>query len=392
MHDLIQQFHKYINGKCSPEEVAMLFEQLDREENKQLKDELIREQLAKDPGSHSANPYIKERLDELLQKILAKIDRPDENKGKIRYMRWWLAAAAVFLLVASITYLEINRKPQPVPVPLVHKATHSDIPAPAMARAILKLDDGKVLDLDSAGNGLLAAQGDVRIMKTAEGQITYKGKESSTIQYNTLTNPRGSKVVSLTLADGTKVWLNAETSLRYPTAFTGKERKVELTGEAYFEVAHNARMPFKVSKAGMTIQVLGTHFNVNAYDNEAVSRITLLEGSVRVSSESKQSMLAPGQQARLQGASIQVINDVNTEEAIAWKNGKFQFSEKTDIGTIMRQLARWYNVDITYQGNVSQHFWGSIPRDITISQVLQKIESTGGVRFRIEGNNIIVMP
>ena len=392
MHDLIQQFHKYIDGRCSPEEVAMLFEQLDREENKQLKDELIREQLAEDLNSHSQKPYIKVRLDELLQKILVKTDWPDENKGKIRYMRWWLAAAAVFLLVASITYLEINRKPKPVPVSMVHKATHSDIPAPAMARAILKLDDGKVLDLDSAGNGLLAAQGDVRIMKTAEGQITYKGKESSTIQYNTLTNPRGSKVVSLRLADGTRVWLNAETSLRYPTAFTGKERKVELTGEAYFEVARNAHMPFKVSKAGMTIQVLGTHFNVNAYDNEAVSRITLLEGSVRVSSESKQSMLVPGQQARLQGANIQVINDINTEEAIAWKNGKIQFSEKTDIGTIIRQLARWYNVDITYQGNVSQHFWGSIPRDITISQVLQKIESTGGVQFRIEGNKIIVMP
>jgi len=191
------------------------------------------------------------------------------------------------------------------------------------------------------------------------------------------------------------VWINVGSSLTYPTAFTGKERKVKITGEAYFEVAHNAGVPFIVQHNGLTVSVLGTHFNVNTYEDEAAERVTLLEGSVRVNKNSLSQLLKPGQQARINNNGIndiKVLNDVNIDEVMAWKDGKFRFGENTDIGTIMRQISRWYNVDIEYKGSVNQRFWGSISKDVNVSQVLKILEATGGVKFKVEGNKIIVMP
>jgi ferric-dicitrate binding protein FerR (iron transport regulator) len=230
---------------------------------------------------------------------------------------------------------------------------------------------------------------------------TLKNK-SSEILYNTISTPRGGQY-QLMLADGSKVWLNAESSLRFPVSFTGQERKVELMGEASVGVAHvssslgggreeAAGMPFKVKVHGMEVEVLGTHFNINSYDNESTIRTTLLEGSVKINKNNSSSLLKPGQQAQMNKAGeIKIINNVDVEEAIAWKEGKFQF-DKADIHDIMRQLARWYDVDVEYKGTVSSHFGGTISRDVNLSQVLNMLHLTGEVNFQIQDKKVVVMP
>jgi hypothetical protein len=268
-----------------------------------------------------------------------------------------------------------------------------DVEAPQSNRAAITLASGHKIYLDSAAKGILVSQGNVKLFKLADGEITYSGSNTAA-EYNTLTNPRGSRPVAMTLTDGTKVWLNAGSSLTYPVAFTGKERNVEITGEAYFEVTHHTGMPFTVKKLGddASILVLGTHFNVNAYDDEAAMKITLLEGAVKVSKGTNSSLLTPGQQAELKDGSIRLINDADMDEVMAWKNGKFQFGEKTGIETIMRQVARWYDVETEYRGKVNRHFWGSISRNVNVSQVLKMLETTGAVHFKMEGMKVIVMP
>jgi ferric-dicitrate binding protein FerR (iron transport regulator) len=219
---------------------------------------------------------------------------------------------------------------------------------------------------------------------------TLKNK-SSEVLYNTISTPRGGQY-ELMLSDGSKVWLNAASSLRFSASFVGKERKVELLGEAYFEVAKNAAMPFKVKVHGMEVEVLGTHFNINSYDNESMIRTTLLEGSVKINKNNSSSLLKPGQQAQMNKAGeIKIINNVDVEEAIAWKEGKFQF-DKADIHDIMRQLARWYDVDVEYKGTVSSHFGGTISRDVNLSQVLNMLHLTGEVNFQIQDKKVLVMP
>jgi ferric-dicitrate binding protein FerR (iron transport regulator) len=225
--------------------------------------------------------------------------------------------------------------------------------------------------------------------------VTYAGNTAEAVGYNTFTIPRGSKPLSLTLSDGSRVWLNVGSSLTYPTAFTGKERRVTITGEAYFEVAHNAAMPFRVQHDDITISVLGTHFNVNTYEDETAERITLLEGSVLVSKKNASKLLEPGQQASIshdEVNNIKVAGGVDLDEVMAWRDGKFRFGESMDIGTIMRQISRWYDVDIEYKGSVKQRFWGSISKSVNVSQVLKILEATGGVKFTVEGNKIIVTP
>jgi ferric-dicitrate binding protein FerR (iron transport regulator) len=238
-------------------------------------------------------------------------------------------------------------------------------------------------------------QGKVKIIQQSTGAISYSGNTAGAISYNTLSVPNGSKPIHLMLSDGSQVWINVGSSLTYPTAFTGNERKVKITGEAYFEVVHNEKIPFIVQNGDLQVKDLGTHFNVNTYQDETSARITLLEGSVRVLRNSTSELLKPGQQASISNNSnsnIRVLNDVNIDEVVAWKNGKFMFDNNTDIGAIMRQISRWYNVDIEYQGNISQRFWGSISKNVNVSQVLKILEATGEVKFKIEGNKIFVIP
>ena len=315
---------------------------------------------------------------------------------------YWIAAGVTgLLLLTGLVYRWNGKRPEPAPV----AQTQAMDVLPGGNKAQLVLGDGKVVTLDSAGSGVVAEQGSEAVEKTAHGQLAYvaaadgaaaKGAGSTTdnasseIVYNTIITPQGG-TFSVKLSDGTRVWLNAGSSLKYPTVFSGSQRKVELKGEAYFEVAPDADRPFHVVSGEQTIDVLGTHFNVNAYDNEPEVRTTLLQGSVRVVKNGKDVLLRPGQQSVSDlSEGLTIRKDIDTAEVMAWKNGMFQF-DAADIGTVMRQIARWYDVDVVIQGKLpDDHFRGKIPRNVNASQVLQ-ILALSGINFKIEGKKITLL-
>lgn len=268
-------------------------------------------------------------------------------------------------------------------------------------KAILTLGDGSKIILDDAKNGILANQGGNSVLKAAEGEVIYsflsEVKDPLTIDehtpviYNTIETPKGGKF-QIKLPDGSKVWLNAASSLRFPTVFNGSKRQVELKGEAYFEVSPDKSKIFEVNTRNQVVQVLGTHFNINAYLDEPTVNTTLLEGSVRVSDlrTNISQLLKPGEQSQL-SEQIEVINLKNTNEAVAWKEGYFQFDE-ADIKTVMRQIERWYDVSVVYEGDLPNYrFGGEIERNLSLLQVLKVLEKTK-VHFRLEGREVIVMP
>jgi ferric-dicitrate binding protein FerR (iron transport regulator) len=268
-------------------------------------------------------------------------------------------------------------------------------------KAILTLGDGSKIILDDAKNGVLANQGGNSVLKAAEGEVIYSflsevndslvQDELAPVVYNTIETPKGGKF-QIKLPDGSKVWLNAASSLRFPTAFSGSKRQVELKGEAYFEVSPDKSKIFEVNTRNQVVQVLGTHFNINAYLDEPSVNTTLLEGSVRVSDlrTNISQLLRPGEQSKL-SERIEIINMKNTNEAVAWKEGYFQF-DQADIKTVMRQIERWYDVSIVYEGNLPNYrFGGEIERNLSLLQVLKILEKTK-VHFRLEGREVIVMP
>jgi ferric-dicitrate binding protein FerR (iron transport regulator) len=318
----------------------------------------------------------------------------EESAMPWRKKGWMAAAAAVLLLlVGGWWFVQGSHSTQQPPIAATPKV--QDI-APGGNKAILTLADGTQVILDSANNGAITKQGNVTVIKLDDGQLAYNASSTSTsaLTYNTVTTPRGGQY-QLILSDGTKVWLNAASSLRFPTAFVGSERKVEMTGEGYFEVAHIDKKPFLVRAGGMDVEVLGTHFNINAYEDEGAVKTTLLEGKVRASTGHDQAVvLKPGEQARLSqsNAQLSTLNNINVEEVIAWKNGKFQFGEAMDIGMVMRQLSRWYDLDVVYDGKVTGHIGGTISRNVKISEVLKMLEMTGAVHFVIRNREVIVKP
>jgi ferric-dicitrate binding protein FerR (iron transport regulator) len=299
-----------------------------------------------------------------------------------------VAAAAVLILFACGGYLSIRSARKGDADIAASSAFRNDI-APGSNRAVLTLASGKQIGLDSIGNGLLASQGNSSIIKLDSGVLSYTRQRArktkpGAVAYNTLTTPRGGQY-QLVLPDGSKVWLNAASSIHFPTAFTGKERKVEITGEAYFEIAKNAAIPFTVKKGNLEIQVLGTNFNVNTYDDEASMKVTLVEGSVRVIQHATghTQLLKPGQQVQIgKTGELTLIRDPDISRVIAWKEGRFEFHG--NIEGIMRQIARWYNVDVEYRGNVVKRAYaGAISRYENISKVLQMLQLTGTIHFEI---------
>jgi ferric-dicitrate binding protein FerR (iron transport regulator) len=263
--------------------------------------------------------------------------------------------------------------------------------APGGTIATLTLSDGRTIALDTAADGSLARQGNTDVVKLRNGQLAYKTGNSAVeaVLYNTIHIPRGGQY-QVTLPDGSKVWLNAASSIRFPTAFRGRSREVEITGEAYFEIAKNTNMPFYVKTNGMAVEVLGTSFNINAYADEPAMRTTLLEGSVRVRKDKAIAMLAPGQQASISDkGNIEIKKDADVDGAVAWKNGMFRLTS-SDVSTIMRQLARWYDVEVEFDGGVpAGHITGEVPRNTSLSKVL-KVFETSGIHFRIVGKKIVV--
>jgi ferric-dicitrate binding protein FerR (iron transport regulator) len=308
--------------------------------------------------------------------------------------RWTAIAAAIALLLVTGAAYFLLRERQPLPPAPVAKTQR--IISPGGNRAMLTLADGTQIPLDSAQNGTLAQQGNALITKSDSGRLTYihnTAMPGTEVQYNTLRTPPGGQF-QLELPDGTKVWLNAASSLQYPTTFTGSDRTVLLTGEAYFEVAQHASLPFRVNVGkNMNVDVLGTSFNIMAYDEEELVKTTLLEGAVKVTGNGIAKRLNPGQGSWLNrhNGSQEVLDQVNVEEAVAWKNGSFQF-EGNDIQSVMRQIARWYDAEVIYKANIPAHFRGIIPRNAPVSQVLHMLEQTGEVHFEIHGKQIIVSP
>ena len=311
-------------------------------------------------------------------------------------MKWykWAAAAAVILMVATVSFYSISGRSQKnqLTVVQVEKKTtlKSDI-APGQSGAILTLATGQRILLDSAGNGSLAQQGNVSVIKK-NGELVYSnGGKATDVVYNTMTTPKG-RQFNLVLADGSKVWLNAASSITFPTAFIGKERKVTITGEAYFEVAHNAAMPFIVEKGNTSVLVLGTHFNVNAYDDETAISVTLLEGSVNVRNGNNNNKIKPGQQAQIKDdGKISLLSDIDVNNVVAWKNGRISF-QGANIETVMRQMSRWYDVEIVYNKKLDDLFYAEIPRTTMLSDVLKALELSRDVHFKIEGRKVIVIP
>ena len=267
-----------------------------------------------------------------------------------------------------------------------------DIP-PGGNKAVLTLSDGSTIVLNDAKNGYLAAQGSAEIVKLANGHLAYKtgGNAGAELLYNTITTPVGGQY-QLTLSDGTTVRLNAASSIRFPANFVGKERQVAITGEAYFEVAKNAAMPFIVNVKDMSVKVLGTHFNVMAYDEEKVVKTTLLEGKVNVVKGEEKAAITPGQQATaVEGKKQFKIKEVDIDEATAWISGFFQF-ENADVKTIMRQLSRWYDIDVVYQNTGdNRRFGGRMSRNQNLSEVLNVLE-LNDLHFKTEGRTVVVLP
>lgn len=337
--------------------------------------------------------------EEMLRQVLRAGE--EEQASRVVRMRWWRpAAAAVVLACLGIgAWWWGHSGTRSVVSVAVSKAAPA--PVPGGNKAVLILANGSTVTLDSTKNGLVAMQGASNVVKVAGGQLAYarSGTDTSAgtvgkttaVFYNTIRTPRGGQY-EVTLPDGSRVWLNAATSLRFPTAFTGADRTVELSGEAYFEVARARDQPFKVKVGGMTVDVLGTHFDVMAYDDEESFRTTLLSGAVRVSGGEGSRVLRPGQEASLSlDGREMTVAEADTDQAVAWKNGLFQF-ESAGLKEVMRQMARWYDVDVHYEGTVERHFSGFIARSASLADVLHQLERAGKTSFTLEGRTVTVKP
>jgi ferric-dicitrate binding protein FerR (iron transport regulator) len=383
---------KYLQGKLTVEEAIILEQWKEQsEENRLFLEELSRGAASQRFGAPQPLPdNLEERI---FSKISAQIPALKGGVVKMRHNWWKYAASAAAVLVLIVSgFFMLSTPPREKNTAKAETINATDVPAPEANYASITLADGKKLDLNNSSGGTLASQGEMELIKTADGLIVYKaatGNRGNAIQWNTLTNPKGSNVIGMVLEDGTKVWLNAGSSLTYPVAFIGTERKVTITGEAYFEVTKNKLKPFKVTRDKMEVEVLGTHFNVNAYGDQPFVKVTLLEGAVKVNNGNTSGLLKPGQQANIGDNKINVRSDINVDQVMAWKNGYFSFDKATAI-EVMQELSRWYNIEVVYEGQVpDQLFGGELRRNSKLSSVLKILEKSG-VNFRIDGTKVIV--
>lgn len=382
-HQAQELIQKYTRGLCTPEEKA-----------------IVESGFLSDLKSNKVNVSAEEvelESHRMLKNINDHISA-GETRGNKPYTLFskTLAIAASILLVAGFGWLFYdNYRPD-----IKQDATYSNNIKPGGNKAYLTLSDGKRIILTDAANGEIARQSGIKVIKTADGQVIYEITEAQKLVkgaaiYNTIETPKGGQY-QLKLPDGTKVWLNAASSLRFPTSFAAlKERKVQLNGEAYFEVAKDKNKAFLVSTVNQVIEVLGTHFNVNSYSDNAGTKTTLLEGAVKITSDKNiTKVLKPGQQAEVTDKII--VSDANTEEAVAWKNGYFMFMNEP-IESIMKKISRWYDVEIIYQDKLqNKALWGTVSRYKDVSEVLKRLELTGVVHFKVdvksnEERRIIVM-
>ncbi|EDM36015.1 putative anti-sigma factor [Pedobacter sp. BAL39] len=388
---LIQQF---ADGSISREDYAELIRHFNLTGND--------EQLftAMDEVWKNTSPsalYTQEQEERFYQQLIGTPAFTKNQHHKKTFGLWSrLTAAAVVLVAVSagIYFYKIADQPGNP-----NRFVKNDL-APGGNKATLTLADGSVINLNDAAQGDLASQGGIAITKTKDGQLVYSVKGADAVNpaqamlLNTIATPRGGQY-QVNLPDGSKVWLNTSSSLKFPVQFSKNERRVVLSGEAYFEVAKNKMKPFVVKTAAEEVEVLGTHFNINAYPDESNQKTTLMEGSVSISFTNpaiKGALLKPGQQAQLNGSAQLKVLDVDTEQAMAWKNGLFMFDGQ-DLEGIMKQVSRWYDVDVVFENDEvkKKTFKGTISRFNHISQLLQVLESTGSVEFKMEGRRITAM-
>jgi transmembrane sensor len=333
---------------------------------------------------------------EAKHKMLLQINERIEQKDTLvarfnpyQKLKAFALAATILLALGTTFYLGVDQ--QKTDRKAMVKA--HDV-APGSNKAILILANGKKISLEGLSNGQIASQSGIRVSKTANGQLIYEATAGNEItgskpEFNTIEVPVGGQW-QVVLPDHSKVWLNALSSITYPLHFTGNERNVKIAGEAYFEVAHNANMPFKVQCGKQTVEVLGTHFNIMAYTDQKQIKTTLIEGSVKVSDGRSTKLLVPGEQAQVSADKITVTRDVDVEDVVAWKNGYFKFDE--NLESIMTKVAKWYDVEVIYQfkPDPSIVYAGKVSRSKNISSLLKIIAFDGDVHFKIEGRRVIV--
>jgi transmembrane sensor len=376
MNEAEKLLEKYRAGTCSPREKMLVekwFHHLNEDELTDL-----------DPS------HIEEAKDSFRQAVTPVIQRSR--------VRLWprLVAAAILVIISAAIYMYKDSGEEAVVV----KPIETNDLVPGGDRATLTLSDGRKISLTDAGNGELARQAGVTIIKTGGGQLLYKitGEEDlgKNLAFNKIETPVGGQF-QVQLPDGSTVWLNSASSLRYPVRFGGSERQVEINGEAYFEVSRNPSKPFRVVSNRQTVEVLGTSFNIMAYNDEFSTNTTLIEGSVKVIGTAKSEIISPGEQTLVKGGDITVRN-ADIDEAMAWKNGYFIFKGE-NIGSIMRKISRWYDVKVDFQGvDQGKVFGGKISRSRKVSEVLKMLESTGSIHFKLvldepgKERRLIVMP
>lgn len=392
---------KWLDGTLSPDEVM---------EYNAWYDLAVEEKLIIDSEQGWSEEQLKVRM---FQEIKEKLELPSEpaESGNTQPKHFHLPGVSkkILKIVAIIVFtlvfykgfresrLAVNQPDQRIV--FENTKTTSDV-LPGSDKAILKLADGRTLMVDSLSNGLLAIQGNMNIIKTDEGGLLYSSftenratdpDSDSELLYNTLITPKGAKF-QITLSDGSSIWLNAASSLRFPASFSTDQRAVSLDGEAYFEVAKEAGKPFLVHVKEMEVKVKGTHFNINAYEDDGSIHTTLLEGAVDVrmaNGTAKSQELQPGNEATVDQSGQIQIGPANLDQAVAWKNDLFQF-DRTDLKTLLKEISRWYNIDVELKGPGSKDlFTGTIPRTIKLSTLLSVLDYSN-IRFKLNGRKLVV--
>ena len=378
----------YLAGTASAEEEKLLLRYYDF---------LQENQLSWDEDRMGDYEEVKKTVYRKALNEIAGHEKGKHNKISYLFLNWRVAAASIIIiLLSTVTWFQLKSPAEQVVKADDKRVADTHDIAPGSNKAILTLADGSQVVLEDAHNGDITRQKNVTISKTKNGQLVYRAggtvrpAENKIPAFNTIKTPVGGQY-RVVLSDGTKVWLNSGSSIKFPVTFVGNERSVEIEGEAYFEVAKDKKKPFKVFSDDQVVEVLGTHFNVNAYKDEANIKTTLAEGSVKVSSDGVSNMITPGQQARLSRKSHAMnIVAVDTDAAISWKDGLFVFNDE-DIHSIMRKVSRWYGVEVVFQNDINEKFGGVISKFENVSQVLKILEVTETIHFKIEKRRITVM-
>ncbi|MFT3948021.1 MAG: FecR domain-containing protein [Agriterribacter sp.] len=388
---------KYLNGTLAPDEFEQLKNMMSDHAYQVLFEESVEAMLRKNTERDETPPGdVKNKIFHALANKIYPVTQVQNHNRNIprvftfkKIIRFSIAAC---LVIAIGTFYYLYRS---APASgKENKIAGQSLPRiqPGSNKATLTLGDGSTVVLGNDVSGEIASQGAVKIIQLDTGRLSYSGiAGESEVQYNTITTPRGGQY-QVILPDGSTVWLNAASSLRFPTRFKGALREVELTGQAFFDISHNKKHPFIVKVSDMQVEVLGTQFDVMAYAEEAALNTTLVEGSVKLKTSGHPVMLTPGQQgSRLNAEKIMEVKPVNVNEVIAWKDGRFYF-EGTSVQSIMRQLQRWYDVDIEYGDKVKGiQLSGIVSRKEQIQDLLEALEATGDVHFKIKGRTVIVL-